>query len=57
MEIKFTNYEYNGKSINIEISDKKIIGVTGKNKEEFISLITLEKLNCIVEKNRAPKLD
>lgn len=45
MEIKFTNYEYNGKSINIEISDKKIIGVTGKNKEEFISLITLEKLN------------
>lgn len=45
MEIKFTNYEYNNKNIDIEIKEDKIIGITGNDKSKFLSLILLETLN------------
>ena len=51
MEIKFTNYEYNGKSINIEISDKNIIGITGNTKSGIAACIGkgLHKIGISIE--------
>lgn len=44
MEIKFTNYLYKEERLNFEIPTGTIIGITGKNKEDFAKLIAL-KLN------------
>ena len=45
MEIKFTNYEYNKKEINLEVNYKNIIGITGNKYNGFIDIITLETIN------------
>ena len=45
MEIKFSNYSYNEKLLNLEITSGNIIGITGTTKEELIEIIALNKSN------------
>lgn len=45
MELKFINYTYKEKSLSLDINSETIYGVTGSNKEEFLSLVSLKKLN------------
>ena len=43
MEIKFTNYLYNEKEINITIEHKTITGITGTSLTDYIDILTQRK--------------
>lgn len=44
MEMKFKNYNYNENTINLDIKNATIIGITGKKTEQLIDLLSLTML-------------
>lgn len=44
MEIKFENYNYNEKEINLELKEASIIGITGENLQSFVQLLQIKEL-------------
>ena len=58
MEIKFINCEYKEKIVSLTFEPSKIYGITGKNVEELIPIISLREIckgQIIVDENKITK--